>query len=170
MHFYAWKKGLKTGMYYLRSLPKAVSVPIIDTIAYSTFITFDGTVSNTNLLIFRLRLLAFICFLDPTNDMPYVYQDAIQFTVDQTALTQTRAKSATTAAVAVPSVASVSVSHHGGGVAGEGALLPVKHTILKLLFFPFALCGQDSLSQRSPSAKTAARKFYLVPCTKNDLN
>ena len=25
MHFYAWKKGLKTGMYYLRSLPKAVS-------------------------------------------------------------------------------------------------------------------------------------------------
>lgn len=28
MHFYAWKKGLKTGMYYLRSLPKAVSVAI----------------------------------------------------------------------------------------------------------------------------------------------
>ena len=26
MHFYAWKKGLKTGMYYLRSLPKAVGV------------------------------------------------------------------------------------------------------------------------------------------------
>ena len=22
MHFYAWKKGLKTGIYYLRSLPK----------------------------------------------------------------------------------------------------------------------------------------------------
>lgn len=39
MHFYAWKKGLKTGMYYLRSLPKA---------------------------------------------------DAIQFTVDQAALTQSR--------------------------------------------------------------------------------
>eukprot|EP01036_Dinobryon_divergens_P030589 gene30589-39858_t len=68
MHFYAWKKGLKTGMYYLRSLPKA---------------------------------------------------DAIQFTVDQTALTQTRAaKPTTTAAVAVPSVASVSASHHGGAVAG----------------------------------------------------
>ena len=23
MHFYSWRKGLKTGMYYLRSLPKA---------------------------------------------------------------------------------------------------------------------------------------------------
>ena len=23
MHFYAWQKGLKTGMYYLRSKPKA---------------------------------------------------------------------------------------------------------------------------------------------------
>lgn len=39
MHFYAWRKGLKTGMYYLRSRPKA---------------------------------------------------DAIQFTVDQTALAQTK--------------------------------------------------------------------------------
>lgn len=26
MHFYAWKKGLKTGMYYLRSLPKADAI------------------------------------------------------------------------------------------------------------------------------------------------
>ena len=40
MHFYAWKKGLKTGMYYLRARPKA---------------------------------------------------DAIQFTVDQTALAKTKA-------------------------------------------------------------------------------
>jgi ribonucleoside-diphosphate reductase subunit M1 len=48
MHFYAWKKGLKTGMYYLRSLPKA---------------------------------------------------DAIQFTVDQAALTTSRA---TTGAAAAP--------------------------------------------------------------------
>lgn len=23
MHFYAWKRGLKTGMYYLRTLPAA---------------------------------------------------------------------------------------------------------------------------------------------------
>lgn len=26
MHFYAWKKGLKTGMYYLRTLPKADAI------------------------------------------------------------------------------------------------------------------------------------------------
>merc|ERR1712087_212144 len=26
MHFYAWKKGLKTGMYYLRSRPKADAI------------------------------------------------------------------------------------------------------------------------------------------------
>jgi ribonucleoside-diphosphate reductase subunit M1 len=51
MHFYAWKKGLKTGMYYLRSLPKA---------------------------------------------------DAIQFTVDQAALTTSRA---TTGAAAAPAAA-----------------------------------------------------------------
>jgi len=26
MHFYAWKKGLKTGMYYLRSKPAADAI------------------------------------------------------------------------------------------------------------------------------------------------
>ncbi|RLO09254.1 hypothetical protein DYB28_007512, partial [Aphanomyces astaci] len=26
MHFYAWKRGLKTGMYYLRSRPKADAI------------------------------------------------------------------------------------------------------------------------------------------------
>merc|ERR1712232_386819 len=26
MHFYAWKKGLKTGMYYLRTRPKANAI------------------------------------------------------------------------------------------------------------------------------------------------
>ena len=26
MHFYAWKKGLKTGMYYLRTQPKATAI------------------------------------------------------------------------------------------------------------------------------------------------
>jgi ribonucleoside-diphosphate reductase alpha chain/ribonucleoside-diphosphate reductase subunit M1 len=26
MHFYAWKRGLKTGMYYLRTLPKADAI------------------------------------------------------------------------------------------------------------------------------------------------
>lgn len=27
MHFYAWKKGLKTGMYYLRTRPAADAIP-----------------------------------------------------------------------------------------------------------------------------------------------
>ena len=33
MHFYAWKKGLKTGMYYLRSKPaaNAIKVTVKDT-------------------------------------------------------------------------------------------------------------------------------------------
>ena len=26
MHFYAWKRGLKTGMYYLRTQPKAKAI------------------------------------------------------------------------------------------------------------------------------------------------
>ena len=26
MHFYAWKRGLKTGMYYLRTRPKADAI------------------------------------------------------------------------------------------------------------------------------------------------
>lgn len=26
MHFYAWKKGLKTGMYYLRTKPRANAI------------------------------------------------------------------------------------------------------------------------------------------------
>ncbi|RLN90229.1 hypothetical protein BBJ28_00014549 [Nothophytophthora sp. Chile5] len=26
MHFYAWKKGLKTGMYYMRGRPKADAI------------------------------------------------------------------------------------------------------------------------------------------------
>lgn len=26
MHFYGWRKGLKTGMYYLRSKPKADAI------------------------------------------------------------------------------------------------------------------------------------------------
>lgn len=34
MHFYAWKRGLKTGMYYLRTRPKADAIPFtIDQIA-----------------------------------------------------------------------------------------------------------------------------------------
>lgn len=37
MHFYAWKKGLKTGMYYLRTLPKAEAIQFtVDQTALST--------------------------------------------------------------------------------------------------------------------------------------
>ena len=53
MHFYAWKQGLKTGMYYLRTRPKA---------------------------------------------------DAIQFTVDQTALTKSKKSAADAAEAAVTPV------------------------------------------------------------------
>ena len=28
MHFYAWEKGLKTGMYYLRTRPKADAIQV----------------------------------------------------------------------------------------------------------------------------------------------
>lgn len=32
MHFYAWKRGLKTGMYYLRTRPAADAIPFtVDT-------------------------------------------------------------------------------------------------------------------------------------------
>ena len=58
MHFYAWKRGLKTGMYYLRTRPKA---------------------------------------------------DAIQFTVDQTALAKTK-KAGAGAAAGEGSPASASAS------------------------------------------------------------
>ena len=37
MHFYAWKRGLKTGMYYLRSLPKADAIQFtVDQAALTT--------------------------------------------------------------------------------------------------------------------------------------
>jgi ribonucleotide reductase alpha subunit len=39
MHFYAWKKGLKTGIYYLRTLPKASAQKF----------TIDPTKMNTNI-------------------------------------------------------------------------------------------------------------------------
>ena len=39
MHFYAWRKGLKTGMYYLRTKPSAdavkVTVPVADCLVCS---------------------------------------------------------------------------------------------------------------------------------------
>lgn len=65
MHFYAWKRGLKTGMYYLRSLPKA---------------------------------------------------DAIQFTVDQTALTATRSNASKTQKESSGVVAAKDVAAEGATV------------------------------------------------------
>lgn len=41
MHFYAWRKGLKTGMYYLRSLPKADAIQF--TVDQSTLRQTAGT-------------------------------------------------------------------------------------------------------------------------------
>jgi ribonucleotide reductase alpha subunit len=39
-HFYAWKLGLKTGMYYLRTKPKADAIPFtIDQVCYPLGIT-----------------------------------------------------------------------------------------------------------------------------------
>ena len=64
MHFYAWKKGLKTGMYYLRSRPKA---------------------------------------------------EAIQFTVDQTALAKTKKAAATPATPLAPTTAVTPATPIGKG-------------------------------------------------------
>jgi ribonucleoside-diphosphate reductase alpha subunit len=49
MHFYAWKKGLKTGMYYLRSLPKADAIQFtVDPVAVrSSTATTMTTISST---------------------------------------------------------------------------------------------------------------------------
>ena len=68
MHFYAWKKGLKTGMYYLRSLPKA---------------------------------------------------DAIQFTVDQTALTASRKVKDTTESASASEEVEVNGNGATAGLAYE---------------------------------------------------
>jgi ribonucleoside-diphosphate reductase subunit M1 len=43
MHFYAWKRGLKTGMYYLRSLPKADAIQFtVDQAALTTSRATNG--------------------------------------------------------------------------------------------------------------------------------
>jgi ribonucleoside-diphosphate reductase alpha chain len=61
MHFYAWKKGLKTGMYYLRTRPKA------KTMAFSieaTAITSGGGSSNMQTHSPRSDEVAFACRRD----------------------------------------------------------------------------------------------------------
>ena len=48
MHFYAWRKGLKTGMYYLRSRPSvdAIKFTIDPTLAYSCAAKIESTKKN----------------------------------------------------------------------------------------------------------------------------
>lgn len=47
MHFYAWKRGLKTGMYYLRSLPKADAIQFtVDQAALTTSRAATTTADN----------------------------------------------------------------------------------------------------------------------------
>ena len=47
MHFYAWKRGLKTGMYYLRSLPKADAIQFtVDQAALTTSRAANGTAAG----------------------------------------------------------------------------------------------------------------------------
>eukprot|EP01038_Epipyxis_sp_PR26KG_P015246 gene15246-20550_t len=51
MHFYAWKKGLKTGMYYLRTLPKAEAIQFtVDQAALTTArtVSVSATSVTTN--------------------------------------------------------------------------------------------------------------------------
>lgn len=47
MHFYAWKKGLKTGMYYLRTLPKADAIQFtVDQAALANSRKVSGSTPN----------------------------------------------------------------------------------------------------------------------------
>lgn len=47
MHFYAWKKGLKTGMYYLRTRPKADAIQFtVDQISLAQTKKNDTKVTN----------------------------------------------------------------------------------------------------------------------------
>lgn len=48
MHFYAWKRGLKTGMYYLRSLPKADAIQFTVDQAALTATRANGAAAGTS--------------------------------------------------------------------------------------------------------------------------
>lgn len=51
MHFYAWKKGLKTGMYYLRTRPKADAIQFtVDQAALSNAKNQEALVQSAKLL------------------------------------------------------------------------------------------------------------------------
>ena len=68
MHFYAWKKGLKTGMYYLRTKAAADAikftidqevkeVPVEETVnAEGVTVTADGTQTETEKVLVEVHL------------------------------------------------------------------------------------------------------------------
>ena len=79
MHFYAWKRGLKTGMYYLRTRPKGKKItnyPARPPPLPSPYNLSECNFSHT--------------FNTPSTATHHITADAIQFTVDQTALAKTK--------------------------------------------------------------------------------
>ena len=51
MHFYAWKKGLKTGMYYLRTRPRADAIQFtVDQTALAKTKQLDSFVSVNSVI------------------------------------------------------------------------------------------------------------------------
>jgi ribonucleoside-diphosphate reductase alpha chain len=56
MHFYAWKKGLKTGMYYLRT--KAAADAIKFTVEKQADVALEPVVNDED------KLAAMVCSLD----------------------------------------------------------------------------------------------------------
>lgn len=80
MHFYAWKRGLKTGMYYLRTRPKA---------------------------------------------------DAIQFTVDQTALVEAKQKEAASASAKLLATPPRGVKSNPVKVAASASALTSPTTVIE---------------------------------------
>lgn len=59
MHFYAWKKGLKTGMYYLRTRPKADAIQVSTcTHVYNVYNIYIYSYSGIYIYIY------IICFIN----------------------------------------------------------------------------------------------------------
>jgi hypothetical protein len=97
MHFYAWKRGLKTGMYYLRTRPKGEETAVHRNLIYvhpSMSSCCHESLRVSLITIASLMLSQRVTCTD--SDFNYIYYchcitaDAIQFTVDQTALAKTK--------------------------------------------------------------------------------
>jgi ribonucleoside-diphosphate reductase subunit M1 len=65
MHFYAWEKGLKTGMYYLRSRPAAD--PIKFTVDVEALLKDGGKIDITNNLKRKASELKDVLDLEETD-------------------------------------------------------------------------------------------------------